>query len=142
MELVINKSSVEEEIAAIGDIINAINKLDNSTAERVLLYGSQWLEDRMKPQPPVTRGIMIVGVAIRSTRGVVFSLPQPNRHHDVIRAIVERTKKHVPYTWKQGFVDEDDKFYTRNQASRHAKKCGQISDNRFHRTELFSEDLW
>lgn len=85
---------------------------------------------------------MIVGVAIRSSSGTVFSLPKPNRHHDVIRSIAERTKKSVPASWAQGFIDEADNFYTRNEASRHAKECGQISENMFHHTQLFSEDLW
>lgn len=46
----------------------------------------------------------------------------------------------------QGFVDDKDVFYTREEAYEHAVACGQIEDERdFGETysiRLVSEDLW
>ena len=40
----------------------------------------------------------------------------------------------------QGFLDENEQFYSRVEAKRHAKECHQIEETEF--SELFSEDLW
>ena len=40
----------------------------------------------------------------------------------------------------QGFLDENDNFYNRLDAKKHAKLCHQITDTEYE--ELFSEDLW
>ena len=41
----------------------------------------------------------------------------------------------------QGFLDENDNFYTRIAAYNHAVECGQIAPSDFPH-ELYSEDLW
>ena len=47
---------------------------------------------------------------------------------------------------EQGFVDEEGKFYTREEAYEHAVACGQIEDERgfgeTYAVRLVSEDLW
>jgi hypothetical protein len=46
----------------------------------------------------------------------------------------------------QGFVDDKDVFYTREEAYEHAVACGQIKDERgfgeTYSVRLVSEDLW
>jgi hypothetical protein len=50
----------------------------------------------------------------------------------------------------QGFVDDKDVFYTREEAYEHAKMCGQICEMRIYerekdtifRKKMISEDLW
>ena len=42
----------------------------------------------------------------------------------------------------QGFVDETGKFYTRQEAARHAFDCGQLPDDTECPKIILSEDLW
>jgi hypothetical protein len=65
--------------------------------------------------------------------GLVFRLPPPNRHHDVIKALSELGLP-WPIQGLQGFVDAHGVFLDRLAAGR---ACG------FEEGEpLFSEDLW
>lgn len=86
----------------------------------------------------------ITHVAIR-VDGEVFSLPEPNRHHDVI-ALIIRTTDHVTveaYDDDQGFLDEDGRYLTRKQALVNALMHDQVKDPDNIRADmLFSEDLW
>lgn len=41
----------------------------------------------------------------------------------------------------QGFLDEENNFYTRIEAYKHAWQCKQINGD-YNPTELFSEDLY
>lgn len=93
----------------------------------------------------------ITHVAIRF-QGVVWSLPAPNRHHDVLMHIVAKTGAEsvdVPDE-DEGFLDESGRYLTRNQALVSAFVHGQVKNpGRLYagRTvadpdELYSEDLW
>ena len=87
---------------------------------------------------------MITHVAIR-WGGKVYSLPEPNRHHHVIRLIAE--ENNVSYVGAreddQGFLDENGLFYRRRAALMHALKHNQVKDpKKIIRGMLFSEDLW
>lgn len=42
----------------------------------------------------------------------------------------------------QGFVTDDGEFLDRYNAAKHALRCGQIRNLKFHQNELFSEDLY
>jgi len=90
-------------------------------------------------RPPITH------VAIRF-QGKVWSLPKPNRHHDVIRLIVETdpTVKTVnAYEDDQGFLDADGLYLNRRQALYNAQKNNQIKpDTTIRAGRLFSEDIW
>ena len=87
---------------------------------------------------------MITHVAIRF-RGTTYSLPAPNRHHHVIRMIVEETgAKYVDaHDEDQGFLDDSGRYLTRKQALYQAFKCNQVKDiNNVRCNMLTSEDLW
>lgn len=90
-------------------------------------------------RPPITH------VAIRF-QGKVYSLPAPNRHHDVIRLIVETdpTVKTVnAYEDDQGFLDADGRYLMRRQALYNAQVNNQIKPGTTIRAgRLFSEDIW
>lgn len=68
------------------------------------------------------------------------------RHFDQImhRIIEQLGLSGLPNTWEQGFIDEQGKFMTREEAFEVATAAGQIC----HKTgnpdskELFSEDLY
>ena len=82
---------------------------------------------------------MIVGVAIKF-KGKLYTLPRPNRHHNVIKMIVEETHGPV-HENEQGFVTDVGRFLTREEAVRYAIASGQLPTI-FRRERLFSEDLW
>lgn len=75
----------------------------------------------------------------------VFNLPPPNRHHDIIRLIVnaglaEYVDAHGD---DQGFLDSDGKYLTRGEAYVVAKEAGQLRADRPNwNDELYSENLW
>lgn len=77
----------------------------------------------------------IIKVAIKYN-GTVYSLPEPNRHHHVIRMIGG-----IKGSDTQGFLTDTGEFLTRKEAYQLALTNGQL--NRVPGGyELFSEDLW
>mgnify|MGYP000325926200 FL=1 len=80
----------------------------------------------------------ITHVAIKYANKV-FSLPAPNRHHDVIRMIGGISG---PDT--QGFLDANGTFLNRKQAFIVAQMTRQINraPGGYQGPELYSEDLW
>lgn len=86
----------------------------------------------------------ITHVAIRFN-GIVYSLPPPNRHHNIIWKIVEETgATHVDsHGDDQGFLDSAGNYLTRKEALDNARFNGQLRDDRpIWNDELFSENLW
>lgn len=81
----------------------------------------------------------ILGVAIELD-GVVYKLPCPNRHHNVIRHIKE-TGVGKQAHGKQGFYNHKGEFLDREQAREYALRIGQVRTTE-HARELFSKDLW
>ena len=97
----------------------------------------------MHGKPLEARSPMITHVAIRF-QGRVWSLPKPNRHHDVIRHIVHETDVDTvdAHGSDQGFLAETGEYMTRWQALRYAIHCGKVPKEKLARRELFSEDVW
>ena len=83
---------------------------------------------------------MIKGVAIIH-KGRKCFMAKPNRHHDVIRFMVEQMGVEPPITGEQGFFNERFEFLSREEALKHALEIGQITEHS-HERELFSEDVW
>ena len=90
-------------------------------------------------RPPITH------VAIRF-HGIVWSLPAPNRHHDVIRMIIETHPSVTTvnaYEDDQGFLDADGLYLNRRQALYNAQVNNQIKPGTTIKAgRLFSEDVW
>jgi len=88
---------------------------------------------------------VITHAAIRF-RGKVYSLPAPNRHHDVIRLIAKETGvKYVDAKGDdQGFLADGVSFCSRKPALRIARECGQLKPGGMGEKlgELYSEDVW
>ena len=98
---------------------------------------------------------MIVGVAVRFKNGEVRSLPKPARHCHLFAEYNQNERdsgRHCPWEgWparevrrgEQGFVDEQGKYFTREQALAHVRVIGQpLMPNARAKTWLFSEDVW
>lgn len=87
---------------------------------------------------------MITHVAIRF-HGKIYSLPAPNRHHNIIWDMVAKGQS-SPGMWdgsEQGFLDENGKFYNRVEALEHAIQNNQLKNpNDIRAGRLFSEDVW
>lgn len=88
---------------------------------------------------------MITKVAIKFN-GTIYSLPNPNRHYNVIRFIVDNTDfSYVDaYGENQGFLDDAGNYLNRKEALAHALACEQLKDNTLGPSlgELYSEDIW
>lgn len=80
----------------------------------------------------------ITHVALKDNNKV-YSLPAPNRHHDVIAMIGGTHGQEV-----QGFLDTNGTFLNRKQAFVVAQMTGQLNrpTTGYQGPELFSEDLW
>lgn len=98
---------------------------------------------KVKPDPvreALENPQQITHVAIKYANKV-FSLPAPNRHHDVIRMIGGVSGPDV-----QGFLDANGVFLNRKQAFEVATQTGQIkrpnTPGTYQGPQLFSEDLW
>lgn len=85
--------------------------------------------------------VAVYAVAIRGNAGRVFALPQPYRHHDVIRHMANLGEP-TPITGEQGFLVSGRGFANRTEARRFAEEAGQILEGRGKLGELYSEDLW
>lgn len=83
--------------------------------------------------------------------GVVWTVPRPGRHHDVIAFIIKDRPwiDHVGGT--QGFWTSDERFVEREEARKIAEAADQIIASRigpdgvpykFQHSQLFSEDVW
>lgn len=83
---------------------------------------------------------MITHVAIM-LNGMVFSLPRPNGHHNIIYALAALGVP-TPIRGIQGFKDSKDRFLTRTEAFEVAIASKQIERPEHGLEELYSEDLW
>jgi hypothetical protein len=88
---------------------------------------------------------MITHVAIRF-KGIIYSLPKPSRHPNLIRYIVETTEAtYVDSHGKdQGFLDSAGNYLTRSEALEVAKQFNQLKNGSTGERlgELYSEDVW
>lgn len=82
----------------------------------------------------------IVAAAIKQGEMVCF-VPQPGRHHDVIRAMA-RAGIPIPIVGEQGFVTDEGQFVSRRLARGIAEMASQIVNKNGNPEELYSEDVW
>jgi hypothetical protein len=92
------------------------------------------------------RNRKIVGVAIKAEDGTVYSLPKPNRHHNVIE-LMSNLGIPWPVTKNtiQGFILDDGDFVDRRIGLCVAGRAMQFLPGKGHLKgirELFSEDVW
>ena len=89
---------------------------------------------------------MIVAAAIRrNLDGMIYSLPAPARHHDIIRYTKDLTGEPTSSRDTQGFIAVDHRgvrFVGRIEARDIALHVAKQITTASHPTELFSEDLW
>lgn len=88
---------------------------------------------------------MITRAAIM-LNGELWAGGDGERHHNIIHAITQNGKK--AHGGVQGFLTNDGRFLTREEAAVEALKCGQVEVDKanvkhiFDGRRLYSEDLW
>jgi hypothetical protein len=70
----------------------------------------------------------------------IISLPQPNRHNDIISYMI-RLGIPAPIKGEQGFLTSNQRFVDRREAATITLESGQIR-GLSHPPNLYSEDLW
>lgn len=80
--------------------------------------------------------------AIIGEDGEVYSLPRPNRHHNIIYHLVKDMKHSTPIKGEQGFVLTDGTFVDRKTAKLHAIANNQLLERASKSELLFSECIW
>lgn len=80
---------------------------------------------------------VIISSAIKYPNGSVIT---GRRHGDVIATAAQLGLSSRGPECIQGFIDNTNKFYTREEAKELAVKNGQVPKS--HKGELYSEDLW
>jgi len=83
---------------------------------------------------------MITHVAIKDINGKIWSLPRPNRHHNIFIFYKDAMLK----SGIQGFLRDDEHFLTREEAFIHVMECKQAFDQKRNVSTkiLFSEGVW
>jgi len=83
----------------------------------------------------------ILECAIREeTTNLIYKVPSPGRHHDVIRVMIELGCS-IPIMGEQGFITSTERFVDRQEAGQIALDSKQIPRLSFP-PRLHSEDLW
>jgi hypothetical protein len=83
--------------------------------------------------------------SILQTGYYVFSLPRPNRHHNLFAPLLMAQGWSTIPEHEQGFVDSQGVWLGRRAAFLRAKRNQQLILRKAHQyngPELFSEDLW
>lgn len=110
------------------------------TAEQLFLESKSVVKDLLKTDPGlVNLGVaeIIVGVSILY-RNTAYSMPKPNRHHNVIRMIGGIEDEDL-----QGFITNTGRFVDRVEGLAIALAANQVLDVKNIRGGLlYSEDLW
>jgi hypothetical protein len=79
--------------------------------------------------------------------GVIYTLPRPSRHSDVMAMLGEANGRWVLANGAQGFTTNEGGFVDRIVGAKIAREAGQIIARRDGHIntdgrDLFSEDLW
>lgn len=84
---------------------------------------------------------MIIAAAIKDKNGKIWI---GKRHCLIIQRKTADTKE-LPWGYfkgcDQGFIDDQGKYLSREEAAMHAKTCGQIKECKFQKKRLFSEEI-
>lgn len=85
---------------------------------------------------------MIHAVAIKY-KGVLYTLPQPARHYELMHLINEDTGNNFIFgQGENGFITDTGEFLGRVGAGKHALACGQCKSIASASGELYSEEVW
>lgn len=87
-------------------------------------------------------GELITGVALLSAEGKMWSLPRPNRHHNLFALAAFQNADASGCT--QGFTTSTGRFVDREQAFEMTRTNGQPNRRSGNpgSKQLYSEDLW
>src|SRR3974390_1373620 len=98
---------------------------------------------------PMSNKERIVAVALRLNK-LIFQMPAPYRHHDIIAAVSRAGLPTVGLVAQQGFITNSGRFVDRREGRKIAEEAKQLLKQKdakgvpYERkhSELFSEDVW
>jgi len=93
-----------------------------------------------KNKDSVDERLRVVAAAV-SFNGMVYSMPRPARHHNILHSMAMNGLVKFGSGENQGFLLSDGKFYSRKEAGDIAVKNGQLKKLSYP-PNLYSEDLW
>lgn len=92
--------------------------------------------------PGLLERALLTHVALRDDDGLVWSLPRPHRHHQVVSVMISHGAVPGEKAGDEGFLDAHGHYLTRKQAMANAESHGQILGGKVKGAVLTSEDLW
>ena len=96
---------------------------------------------RLCAVPDFPKGVRHITHVAVVYKEVVYSLAAPDRHHHVLRVIYNAHKSCTKN--KQGFLDNEGVYVSRQEALEIALSANQVLDiSSLRANQLFSEDLW
>jgi hypothetical protein len=100
--------------------------------------GMPVMED--KPEEETPSETVVAAACLRN--GLIYSVPRPGRHGDIIRLMCDNGCEAPIIRSKQGFISSDGRFLTRREAFVLACRSGQLQEDEKKDAILVSEDLW
>ena len=84
---------------------------------------------------------MITHVAIK-IKGNVYSLPKPNRHHHIIKVLIESLNFEAPIKGEHGFLIDGLTFINNKDAIKYVLEESKQCEKLISPIVVTSEDLW
>ena len=117
---------------------NALAALENDNIVEDDTFES---DEATVEESKIGSGKTIAKAAILTREGLIYSVEQPGRHHNII-AIMEEVGEPTPIVGRQGFLLDDGTFVGRHKARQIAEASGQLLERAIVSKSLFSEDVW
>ncbi len=84
---------------------------------------------------------MLTHVAIKINNDI-FSLPKPNRHHHIIKVLIESLKFEPPIKGEHGFLIDGLTFINNRDAVKYVLEESKQCEKLISSIVVTSEDLW
>lgn len=92
--------------------------------------------------PEVKSGPTRISVAAIRFAGVIYALPRPGRHHNILRLMKALGVPPLRGKEEQGFLTSEGKFVDRKEGKLIAVARGQLIPRASKTSNLFSECMW
>ena len=81
--------------------------------------------------------LTVKAAAIQDAKGAIYSLPQPNRHFNIMTEVPG-----IMPDDERGFLLNDGRFVDRVEAKRIARAAGQLRPDASNLPKLYSDEVW
>lgn len=142
-----HKSTVDGELyrhALQNDGRDAAEALHNKARETLVRNAAKAHTD-IYGNPLENKVPLITGVSIKNEfTGKVYHLPEPFRHHHILRTSVYKKDVRDKSLWpdETGFIVDNSYHVNRRDGLVIARAARQLNDRALHSDELYSENVW